>query len=190
MSAGIWDACAAAGWLTPAEESRTPLRRMIEWIRGVRLETGDKAGVKMPDWSPLDFEAHLRRDPTFRRQIDDFLRERSVQFVAAAQEFLNELDDQVREGFLRTQAQAGRRRREWLGLVVIVDSLDHARSETAFHDVRHALREVFDLQLHMVRFDRFRTVFCVPPYLRLDGTVRRIVNIKVEQRDGRPYHPA
>src|SRR5262249_19792817 len=64
------------------------------------------------------------------------------------------------------------------------------RSETAFSSVRNAIREVFDLQLPLVRFEPFRTVFCVPPYIRpAAGTVRTITNVKVADRSGARWLP-
>lgn len=129
----------------------------------------------------MDFEATLRRDPTFRDELDTFLRDRSLEAQNQANAFLLELQEAVREHF---EAQD----REWLGVVLIVDSLDHTRSETQFQQVRDALREIFDLQMSLLRFDGIRTLFCVPPWLRpAGGTVRQIFNVKVADRSGAAF---
>ncbi len=183
MTGGIWQACRDQGWVGANEDPQSPFRRLWDWFKGVSVESDVKFTAPMPDWSPVDFEAHLRRDPTFRAQLDEFLRARSVELAGKANELLADLDDRVRKHFI-TQG------REWLGMVVIVDSLDHARSETSFSAVRSAIREVFDQQLPLVQFDRFRTVFCIPPYIHPStGTVRSIFNVKVRDRLGEPYEP-
>ena len=183
MTGGIWQACRDQGWVGAHEDPQSPFRRLWDWCRGVSVEAGVKFTAPMPEWSPVDFEAHLRLDPTFRAQLDEFLRARSVELTAKANEFLADLDDRVRTHFIDQG-------REWLGMVVIVDSLDHARSETSFTAVRTAIREVFDLQLPLVRFERFRTVFCIPPYINpAAGTVRRIFNVKVYDRGSDRFQP-
>lgn len=177
ISAGIWRACQEQGWVGVGDPV-SPFHRLWEWLRGIHIDTSITLSAPLPSWSPADFEAHLRHDATFRQELGTFLRARSIELTQKANEFLCDLDDRVREHFTR----AGR---DWLGIVVIVDSLDHARSETSFAAVRNAIREVFDLQLGLVRFDRFRTVFCIPPYIKpATGTVRQIVNVKVVDRLG------
>lgn len=178
ITAGIWRACQHQGWVDASGEGSSPFGRLWDWLRTVRPGGRSELGISLPDWLPVDFELHLRADPTFRQDLGDFLRSRSVELTLKANEFLADLDDQVREHFVAKS-------RPWLGMVVIVDSLDHARSETAFAEVRNAIREVFDLQLNQVRFDRFRTVFCIPPYIKpAAGTARHIVNVKVADRSG------
>lgn len=183
MTAGIWRSCQEQGWVGEGDDPRSPFKRLWEWFRSVHVEADVNFSVPLPSWSPADFQAHLHRDPTFREQLGSFLRLRSLELTEKADEFLTDLNDVVRKEFRS-------RGREWLGMVVIVDSLDHARSETAFSDVRNAIREVFDLQLPLVQFQPFRTVFCIPPYISpAAGTVRRITNIKVADRSGKPWLP-
>jgi hypothetical protein len=183
IAAGVWEACVDQGWIDGEDDPQSPFKRLWDWFSAVQVESEVTFTAPLKQWSPVDFSAHLRRDPTFRRQLDVFLRARSVELNTKASEFLTALDDRVRRHFV----QQGR---DWLGMVVIVDSLDHARSETAFLDVRHAIREVFDLQLPLVRFERFRMVFCVPPYISpAAGTVRRIFNVKTAVRDGSGFEP-
>lgn len=179
MAAGIWAACAEQGWVDPDDDRGSPARRLWDWVRSVRIDLPTDVTVK-PPVVPAEVDLHFRLDRDFRDQLGAFLRARAVELNEQATEYFTDLDAQVRDHFVALG-------REWRGMVVIVDSLDHARSETAFSDVRNALREVFDLQLPLVRFRPFRTVFCIPPYLfPATGTVRRIFNVKVADRTGGP----
>jgi hypothetical protein len=155
--------------------------KFLNWLKGLRLEGKASISAPLAEWLPVDFEATLRRDPTFRDEVDRFLRDRSVELHRQANEFLSEVQDAIRQRFVSDG-------RDWLGVVLLVDSLDHVRSETQFQQVRDALREIFDMQVNLLRFEGVRTLFCVPPWLRpAGGTVRHIYNVKVADRAGSPY---
>ncbi|MFP5347844.1 MAG: hypothetical protein ACLGIA_12565 [Actinomycetes bacterium] len=177
LAAGARDAAVTKGWLAEGRVSSFG-SRFLSWLKGLRIEGQASVNAPFSDWLPVDFEATLRRDPTFRDEVDKFLRDRSVELHRQADEFLGEVQKAIRERF----AAEGR---DWLGVVLLVDSLDHVRSETQFQKVRDALAEIFDMQVSLLRFQEVRTLFCVPPWLRsAAGTVRRIYNVKVADRAG------
>ncbi len=77
--------------------------------------------------------------------------------------------------------------RDWKGLVVIVDSLDHNRAVDSekFQQVRRALVNLFDKDYQNIRLARCHTVFTLPLYVQVaSGAMRRVTNIKVRGRDG------
>lgn len=177
LAAGARDAAELKGWLeTGALASFRD--RFFNWVKGLRVDGAATLSAPLSDWTGVEFEATLRRDPTFRDELGLFLHDRSLEVQKQADMFLGELQGAIRADFVA-------RGREWLGVVLIVDSLDHARSETQFQHVRDALREIFDLQVSLLRFDGIRTLFCVPPWLKpAGGTVRQIFNVKVADRSG------
>lgn len=156
-----WDADTAAN---------SPWRRFVGFLTQTKVE-GDGFDIKA---GPADFRFRLKRDEVFQDQLDEFLRSRPTEVFTQADAALASLVQMARDADEGSQ-----------GLVLIVDSLDHNRSSVQFDEIRAAIRAIFDQQLRLLEFGAVQTVYCIPPYLMLQSdAVRRIHNIKVEDRNG------
>lgn len=185
---GISDAIDAADWLPTAGPTLRAWQRLREWLAAlperVTLTPSASvgAGIDIPGMAKADLnlKAEIRKDESFVASLREFLEGRLSALVRVANDLVGELVDELRATWERTG-------REWLGLVVLVDSLDHIRGAD-FLTIRQSLVDLFDKQSGSIILDRARTVFTVPPYVQIDyEVVRHITNVKVAERNRDPF---
>jgi hypothetical protein len=115
-----------------------------------------------------------------------FMNNRPSVLRAAATDLVDETVGALRQRFESDG-------RPWHGLVVIVDSLDHARGiegdVKSFSAVREALERLFTEQLEAIALPPCRFVYCLPPYARVSGA-RTVPHVKIRTREERtPWPP-
>lgn len=137
-------------------------------------------GVELPlgvSTTAASLKAELRSDESFVGQLRRFLEGRLSELTAESNRIVSELVDDLREAWHETG-------RDWKGLVVLVDSLDHVRGAD-FKRVRQALVDLFDKQPASITLGACRTVFIVPPWIQVDyAPVRKLANIKISHHPG------
>lgn len=186
---GIADAIDDAGWLPEAGPASRTWQRLRDWLANLpgRVAVAPSAsiggGVDIPGIAKahVNLKAEIRKDESFVASLRAFLEGRLSELVREANEIVGDLVDDLRTTWKRTG------RDEWLGLVVLVDSLDHIRGAD-FPTIRRSLVDLFDKQSGSIILNRTRTVFTIPPYLQIDyGVVRHITNVKVAERNRDPF---
>ncbi|MCB9543377.1 MAG: hypothetical protein H6703_13140 [Myxococcales bacterium] len=136
-------------------------RRMTHWIQAtevvpteilpkLRTGTGDSR-------AELALKLELRGNPSFRQQLQKALAASVARIVDDARNFIAECVQALR----KKHSDAAR-------LVVLVDSIEHARgtnsTEQAVHD---ALERLFSQQDDKLQLPGVHTVYTVPPWLRI-----------------------
>lgn len=189
MVGAIGEAIAAENWIPLEGRVHYGWDRLSDWFtrlvaRVAITPTVDVGvGVEVPGIvkAKANVKAELKADESFVAGLNAYLAGRVSELAAEANTIVGEMVDDLRKGW---QA-AGK---QWSGLVVLFDSLDHVRG-TDFTDVRRHLQDLFDHHGQTVRLHTVRCVYVVPQWLHIDGTVRRVVNVKVAEPDGTPFDP-
>ncbi len=182
---GISDAIASTDWLPQASPAARGWDRLTRWLRGLpariaitpeaELSLGADSGIVS---AQVNLKAELRRDETFVAQLRRFLEGRLSELTAEANDIVRDVVTELQEHWRDTHD------RDWKGLVVLVDSLDHVRGAD-FHEVRRALVELLDKQSATIQLQACRTVFIVPPWVHVDyAAVRKLANIKIRDASG------
>ncbi|HEY0641358.1 MAG TPA: hypothetical protein VGD67_27330 [Pseudonocardiaceae bacterium] len=161
-------------------------RRLREWMSRTRVFPSAEVGVKAPIVeAKVGLRTELRNNPGFIAQLRDFLDTGAL--VDQAHAIIAEMVEQMRKRW------TAENRGEWLGLVLIVDSLDHNRADDAgtFQDVRRALVTLFDVDRAKLELPNCRTVFTLPSLVPISdaGVVRKVTNVKVADPEGEPHQP-
>lgn len=188
MVGGIADALEESGWLPDGGKSGRGWRRLGEWLRGLpgrftvapdaTLRAGVNFGVLA---AQANLKAEIQRDESFVAQLRQYLDGRLSELTLKANEILQRLVEELKDSW--------QPEKEWRGLVVLVDSLDHVRGAD-FVAIRHALVDLFDKQAGAITFHSCTMVFIVPPYLKPGyGTTRHLTNVKVADRARQPFDP-
>lgn len=167
------------GWISDADSAQpSAWDRLLDWLKSLRVnEIGITGKIPQILDVTVNLRDELKGNPSFVAQLRDFLNARLGELVTEAHNSVRKLVDAVRENWLVGP---------WLGLVVIVDSLDHNRAieASAFHEVRRALANLVDLDADKLQLPDCRTVFTVPSYVKVRGTARKVPNLKVADRNG------
>ncbi|HSV66746.1 MAG TPA: hypothetical protein VLJ59_12660 [Mycobacteriales bacterium] len=186
---GIADAVDEAGWAPEQKASTRAWERLRQWLQGlprrlsVRTEAELGGGFDLPGLieAKVNLKAEIARDESFVAELRRFLDGRLSELAAEANSVVEQLVRELRD------AWPARGQGEWLGLVVLVDSLDHVRGSD-FLAIRRALVDLFDKQARVLTLHACTSVFIVPPYLHPGyGTMRKLTNIKVADRDRVPF---
>lgn len=183
---GISDAVAEIGWLPEGNARALGWERLKTWLAGlpsrVHLTPGAEVGAGMNAGlfaGSLSLKAELRRDDRFVTQLRRFLDGRLSELAEEANRIVADIASDLSHVWSGAD-------KEWKGLVVLVDSLDHVRGSD-FREIRRALVDLFDKQSATIKLENCRTVFIVPPWVDVDyEVVRRLANIKVATPDGEP----
>jgi hypothetical protein len=163
--------------------------RVLDWINSIpgRFDAEGSIGVEAGFPGAVKANANLRlalqQDDSFVAKMRQFFKDRLAVLRDEANRVVNEL--------VQTAIDRQAEGTQWKGLVVIFDSLDHAKGrendEADFQAVREALETLFTSHANLVALDRAHLVVCIPPFVRLDSAVvRPIPTIKVTNRDRTP----
>ena len=163
--------------------------RVLDWINSIpgRFDAEGSIGVEAGFPGAVKANANLRlalqQDDSFVAKMRQFFKDRLAVLRDEANRVVNEL--------VQTAIDRQAEGTQWKGLVVIFDSLDHAKGrendEADFQAVREALETLFTAHANLVALDRAHLVVCIPPFVRLDSAVvRPIPTIKVTNRDRTP----
>jgi hypothetical protein len=186
---GITDAVEDANWLPDTGAVGRGWERLRDWLgrlparisikQSAELGAGlDIAGLAR---AKVNLKAEIQRDEAFVAELRRFLDGRHSELMLEANTIVESLVNELRKAWQDDG------RGEWLGLVVLVDSLDHVRGSD-FQAIRQALVDLFDKQAAAITLNACRTVFIVPPYLHPGyGTMRKLTNIKVADRERCPF---
>jgi hypothetical protein len=159
-------------------------RRLREWLGRFRLAPAIDLALKLPPAEiKVGLRAELRNNPNFVAQLRDAIDGSSL--VAQAHAIIEEMVEQMRKRWTRG---------DWRDLVVIVDSLDHNRADNAgtFLDIRRAMVSLFEQDRSKLELPKCRTIYTLPSLVAAGdgaGTVRRVTNVKIADRDGQTYRP-
>ena len=185
LAGGIEEQAREAGLLP--DEGDSWHDRIVEWAKRLpsRVEAAPELSMGFPEFlgtSP-SFKISLRSDETFVAAMRSFFSERLAGLVTQANEHVEALTAKIRDRW----NQEGR---SWVGLVVIFDSLDHAKGrqgdEDDFREIREAMEALFTSHAELTRVRGCRLVYCLPPYVRVgDGVVRSLASVKVTAQDGK-----
>jgi hypothetical protein len=185
----INDAVEYERWLPDKGAASRGWDRLRQWLGGIphrvdvtpSIEAG--TGLDIPNLARanVNLKAEIQRDESFVAGLRRFLDGRLSELTSEANIIIEDLVNDLRASWKNEG------RGEWQGLVVLVDSLDHVRGAD-FLAIRQALVDLFDKQAGAITLDACRTVFIVPPYLHPGyGTMRKITNIKVIDRQRNPF---
>ncbi|MGD0239385.1 MAG: hypothetical protein ABSB59_03535 [Streptosporangiaceae bacterium] len=186
---GITDAVEEERWLPDSGAVSRGWERLRGWLVNLpkRVQVTPSAeisaGLDIPGLAEtnVNLKAEIQRDESFVAGLRRFLDGRLSELTTQANEIIEDLVEELR------RAWENEGRGEWLGLVVLVDSLDHVRGAD-FIAIRRALVDLFDKQAGAITLDPCRTVFIVPPYLHPGyGTMRKLTNVKVADRQRQPF---
>jgi hypothetical protein len=186
---GITDAVEEERWLPDTGTISRGWDRFRGWLvnlpKRVNVTPGAEisAGLDIPGLAEanVNLKAEIQRDESFVAGLRRFLDGRLSELTTQANEMVEDLVEDLRG------AWENEGRGEWLGLVVLVDSLDHVRGAD-FIAIRRALVDLFDKQAGAITLNSCRTVFIVPPYLHPGyGTMRKLTNVKVADRQRQPF---
>ena len=156
----------------PLVEGEGAPRRWWDRVKAVltaqsgQFEIGVNLGV-------VDFKTELRENPSFRDEI----RRASERGLGALK---READGFVTDLVGRIGARSG--------LVLLVDSLDHADNRSEFEQLMTSIQRLFERHASVLELAGAHVVYTVPPYLRFIrtayGAVRMLTTVKVAEPDG------
>jgi hypothetical protein len=160
-------------------------RRLRDWLVGLPrrvsldgIEITASAGFTELLGAEIGLKSEIRKDESFVSQMREYLEGRLSQLIEFANKCTEDIAREVREKW------DGERRDPFRGVVLLVDSLDHARG-AEFAASRRALIDLFDRNLDAITLDHCKTIFIVPPHLPVEyGSKRVLTNVLVLNRDG------
>ncbi len=186
---GAFEAAAHGRGGDPDDSGSTPgLTGPTTWWDRVRERLG-----KHPEFSGgsidlgvASIDIELRENPEFRAKVRRAIEGSLGSF---RQEAHRHVADQV--AALRAAEPAGGEGGE--GVVLIVDSLDHADNRSNFDELRNSILELFTAHSALLTLPAMHVIYTVPPYLKFmtaEGTdVRMLTTIKIINRDGSDFKP-
>ncbi|MGK2956886.1 MAG: hypothetical protein ACSLFB_00470 [Acidimicrobiales bacterium] len=186
LAGGIEEQAREAGFLS--KDGASWHDHIIKWARGLpsRVDVAGGLSIGFPDvlGASPSFKVSLRSDDTFVAAMREFFSERLAGLVTEANDYVESLTQRIKDFWTNRDLK-------WIGLVVIFDSLDHARGrqgdEEDFRAIREAMESLFTVHAGLTRMSGCRLVYCLPPYVRVgDGVVRSLASVKVTDKDGAP----
>lgn len=144
--------------------------------RGDTLDFGVNLGV-------VNFKAELRENPAFRQRVRAALEVSLAELRKQAHGFIDGLVADIRKS-----------NPDLVGVVALVDSIDHADNRSSFDEIKQSVHSLFTQYDELIRLPRMHVVYTVPPYLKFlqsrnDG-VKMLTTVKVRDKDsGEPYRP-
>lgn len=140
--------------------------RLRNFFSRLDIDLGFAAG-------PIDIKASLRDDESFRKQVADALKNNRRKFREELHNFFVESANAINNA---------------LGVVFIVDSIDHFRGRAEkFQDVRESVEMLFSEGAEDLQIPGMNVIYTVPVYVQPALGLRRdVLNIKVREKDGSP----
>jgi len=163
----------AAGFAEQAERQQVTKpagpslpERLRNFFSRLDIEIGLTAG-------PVDIKASLRDDESFRKQVADALRNNRRRFRDELHNFFVDSANAINNP---------------LGVVFIVDSIDHFRGRAErFQEVRESVEMLFSEGAEDLQIPQMNVIYTVPVYVQPALGLRRdVLNIKVREKDGAP----
>jgi hypothetical protein len=141
-------------------------QRLRTFFSRIDVEVGVRTGL-------LDVKASLRDDPTFRSRIRHALSTNRRKFREELHNFFAESAAAIDNP---------------LGVVFIVDSIDHFRGRAErFQEVRESVEMLFSEGVEDLVLPGLNVIYTVPVYVQPALGLRRdVLNIKVAEKDGTP----
>ncbi|HTZ43671.1 MAG TPA: hypothetical protein VMB79_07390 [Jatrophihabitans sp.] len=167
LAAGFAEAAQAQQALKP--DGPDFFGRLRNFFSRIDVEVGAAVG-------PLDIKASLRDDESFRAKVAAALRNSRRKFREELHTFFEDSAAAINNP---------------LGVVFIVDSIDHFRGRAErFHEVRESVEMLFSEGAEDLKLPRLNVIYTVPVYVQPALGLRRdILNIKVADKDGSPFEP-
>lgn len=151
----------------PASGPEKARSRLVNFLKRIQL---DEVAVAA---GPINLKASLREDESFQAKVRDAAENNRRQFRAALHDFFE---------------QSAAALNNALGVVFIVDSVDHFRGRTErFQEVRQSVEALFSEYAEDLTLPGINVIYTVPVYVQPALGVRRdILNVKVVERNGAP----
>jgi hypothetical protein len=134
------------------------------------------------DLQVAEIEVELRENPEFRSQVRRAVEGSLGAFRQEAHSYVQEIVAAVRRGAAQAE-----------GVVLLVDSLDHADNRSNFEELRNSILELFTGHSALLALPGMHVLYTVPPYLKFltsgSADVRMLTTIKIAERDGTPFEP-
>lgn len=131
-------------------------RRLSNWLQS-EVEFTEITAKAKGGAGELGLKAELKANPSFRQRLQAHLASSVGRFA-----------DEVRQFVVECVLALRKRHSEAVQLVVIVDSIEHARGTTATEsDVYAGLERLFSQHEDKLRFPDVHLVYTVPPWLRV-----------------------
>ncbi len=141
--------------------------------RSETFEIGVKLGV-------VEFKTELRENPSFRQEVNAA----SARSLGAVKKEADAFTLDLAE---KAGGEPGR------GLVLLVDSLDHADNRAEFDALMTSIQALFERYSTLLELAGVHVIYTVPPYLRFIktqcGPVRMLTTVKVAEPDGSVVGP-
>lgn len=156
-------------------KSGVEVRRWWDRVKTVLNAEGDQLQVTAK-LGIVELKTELRENPSFRQQISAASQRSLGAMKREADAFAADLVRQL-------SAEAG-------GLVLLVDSLDHADNRSEFDSLMTSIQRLFERHATLLEIPGVHVIYTVPPYLRFIqtrcGPVRMLTTVKVAEWNGVP----
>ncbi len=134
------------------------------------------------DLGVASIDVELRENPEFRARVRRAIEGSLGSFRKQAHEYVGELVAKIRESA-----------RDSCGVVLVVDSLDHADNRSNFEELRNSILELFTGHHSLLTLPDMHVIYTVPPYLKFmsagSADVRMLTTVKVAGPDGTEFRP-
>lgn len=134
------------------------------------------------DLGVTSIDVELRENPEFRARVRSAIEGSLGSFRKQAHEYVGELVEKIR-----------RSANDPDGIVLVVDSLDHADNRSNFEELRNSILELFTGHYSLLTLPDMHVIYTVPPYLKFmtagNADVRMLTTVKVSDRDGAEFQP-
>lgn len=156
----------------PLVSAKEPVLRWFDRLKAIITASSEQfeLGVNL---GLVEFKTELRENPSFRLQVRRIAEQNLGRMKRDADEFIKDLTSRIKSNS---------------GLVVLVDSLDHADNRSEFETLMTSIQRLFERHGSLLQLAGLHIVYTVPPYLRFIhtpcGPVRMLTTVKVAERDG------
>jgi len=134
------------------------------------------------DLGAAKIDVELRENPEFRARVRKAIEGSLGSFRTEAHDYVGHLVKKIRKSADDPQ-----------GVVLVVDSLDHADNRSNFEELRNSILELFTGHSALLTLPDMHVIYTVPPYLKFmtagNADVRMLTTVKVAHRDGGPFDP-
>lgn len=189
VAGGLSDMAFEEGLVDRRADTETYWQRFVHFLTRTNVSVEELTGGVKAGPGEASLRLNLRSDPSFRRRLQE-------KMAGLLGEFVRDLDD-----YMGDLAGAVKRARpESVGLVVLVDSVEHIRGTSVnATDVQSSVERLFTAHSEKLHLSNVHVVYTVPPYLKVlspmvsalyePGGVQVLPAIKVVDRDGTPFKP-
>lgn len=159
----------------PYDPSGEGMRRWWDRVKSLLAAGSDQMEVTAK-LGPVELKTEFRENPSFRQQVTAASRLSLGAMKREADAFTTDLVRRLGAGTS--------------GLVLLVDSLDHADNRSEFDALMTSIQRLFERHATLLSMTGVHVIYTVPPYLRFIrtgcGPVRMLTTVKVAERDGQP----